>query len=349
MDNWYRDMFYEMSKQQVLENEKNMQNGIISLFSGAGGMDLGFEKAGFKTIWANEYDKSIAPSFQGYFKDVAFDGRSITEIKNDDIPSGVGVIGGPPCQSWSEAGARRGIDDPRGQLFNEYIRVIKHVQPLFFVAENVHGLIHSRNKASFDNILKMLEECGYQVSWKLLTASDYGVPQDRQRVFIVGYHNKLSKRFIFPEPLAEKLTLRHAIGDMEKLKIGSKKLPNHEISSTGYSPMFMSRNRVRSWDEQSFTILACDRHTPLHPQAPKMISDGDRDLKKFVDGFEEKYRRFTVRECARIQTFPDDYIFKYSHVRNGYKMIGNAVPVELAKHIANAIKKDIDYYHGNTN
>jgi DNA (cytosine-5)-methyltransferase 1 len=349
MRSHYRDMFYEMTNHKKNNAKEAPSNGIISLFAGAGGMDLGFERAGFKTIWANEYDKSIAPSYQGYFKDTAFDGRSITQIEDSDIPMGIGVIGGPPCQSWSEAGARRGIDDPRGQLFHEYIRVIQHVQPLFFVAENVHGLIHSRNKESFENILKMLEQCGYRVSWKLVTASDYGVPQDRQRVFIVGYHNKLGKQFTFPKPLTEKPTLRQAIGDMARLKIGSKKFPNHEISTTGYSPMFMSRNRVRDWDEQSFTILACDRHTPLHPQAPKMIHAGDGLLRKFADGHEDKYRRFTVRECARIQTFPDDYIFKYNHVRDGYKMIGNAVPVELAKHIAAAIKQDIDLYHGNTN
>ena len=104
----------------------------------------------------------------------------------------------------------------------------------------------------------------------------------------------------------------------------------------------MSRNRVRGWDEQSYTILACDRHTPLHPQAPKMIPAGDGVLKKFVEGSEDKYRRFTIRECARIQTFPDDYEFIYSVVRNGYKMIGNAVPVTLAYHIAKAIKHDLE-------
>ena len=122
MQNHYRDMFYEMTNPRKNKPQETLGNGIISLFAGAGGMDLGFERAGFKTIWANEYDKSIAPSYQGYFKDAAFDGRSITQIEDSDIPMGIGVIGGPPCQSWSEAGAKRGIDDPRGQLFHEYIR-----------------------------------------------------------------------------------------------------------------------------------------------------------------------------------------------------------------------------------
>ena len=98
-------------------------------------MDIGFHNAGFNTVWANEYDKTIAPSFQKYFPKTAFDGRSILNIPNDDIPENVtGVIGGPPCQSWSEAGARRGIEDPRGKLFHEYVRVIRHAKPMFFFA-----------------------------------------------------------------------------------------------------------------------------------------------------------------------------------------------------------------------
>ncbi len=166
----------------------NNTASLISLFAGAGGMDIGFKKAGFQTVWANEYDKTIAPSYQKYFPETAFDGRSIRDIPDGDFPEAViGVIGGPPCQSWSEAGARRGIDDPRGELFFEYLRVIKRSKPMFFVAENVHGLIHSRNIESFKQIIKLFENEGYVVSWKLLKASDYCVPQDRKRVFIVGY------------------------------------------------------------------------------------------------------------------------------------------------------------------
>lgn len=338
-----RDFIYEMAKEKI--NTKNVPKkfGLISLFSGAGGMDIGFERAGFKTVWANEYDKTIAPSYQNYFPDVIFDGRSICDIPDSDLPDGVtGVIGGPPCQSWSEAGAKRGIGDPRGELFYEYLRVIKKSKPTFFVAENVHGLIHARNKESFVNILNMFNAAGYEVSWKLLKASDYGVPQDRERVFIVGYHKSLGKKFEFPAPLTFKKNLRDAIGDLAKLKIGvTKKVKNHEFMDSGYSPIFLSRNRVRSWDEQSFTILATDRHIPFHPQAPKMLKIEGKELREFVKGSENKYRRLTIRECARIQTFPDEYEFLYSNMRNAYKMIGNAVPVDLAYWVAKKIKQDL--------
>jgi DNA (cytosine-5)-methyltransferase 1 len=319
------------------------QLSLVSLFAGAGGMDIGFEKAGFKTVWANEYDKSIATSYQKYFPKTKFDRRSIRDIPDSDLPETVtGVIGGPPCQSWSEAGARRGIEDPRGELFFEYLRVIKRTKPTFFVAENVHGLIHSRNIESFNKIIKLFETEGYVVSWKLLKASDYGVPQDRERVFIVGYHHSLNKTFQFPEPLKTKTTLRDAIGDLARLKIGAtRKVKNHEFMDSGYSPIFMSRNRVRGWDEQSYTILATDRHIPFHPQAPKMVKVEGQELREFAKGHESKYRRLTIRECARIQTFPDNYEFVYTHMRNAYKMIGNAVPVDLAYWVAKTIKEDL--------
>ena len=218
--------------------------------------------------------------------------------------------------------------------------MIRKTQPKFFVAENVHGMIHSRNEKSFRQIISLFEKEGYTVSWKLLKASDYGVPQDRERVFIVGYHQSLGRKFEFPKPLDKKVTLRDTIHDLAKVPLGQGKAKNHELIESGYSPIFLSRNRVRGWDEQSFTILATDRHIPFHPQAPKMPrkQGGGRML---APGHEYSYRRLTVRECARIQTFPDDYEFIYTNIRNGYKMIGNAVPVNLAYYVAKTIFDDV--------
>lgn len=323
-------------------SQVDINHSLVSLFAGAGGLDIGFHKAGFKTLWANDFDKVIVPSYKNHFPDVLFDDRSITQIPNCDVPKTEGIIGGPPCQSWSEAGAKRGVKDPRGQLFFEYIRILEHVQPKFFVAENVSGILHSRNKKAFHHIVTMFENAGYDVSWKQLNASDYDVPQDRKRVFVVGFRKDLNINFQFPEPKKNKKTLKDAIYDLKNIPLGeSSDIANHEISDTGYSSMFMSRNRVRAWEEQSYTVVAMDRQTPLHPQAPKMLATEDKDKKIFVPGEEEKYRRFSVRECARIQTFPDDYEFLYSHPRNGYKMVGNAVPVNLAFALAKQIKKHL--------
>ncbi len=322
---------------------------IVSLFTGAGGLDLGFEKAGFDTIWANEYDKTIWKTFEYNFPKIVLDKRSIVNISSNDIPKADGIIGGPPCQSWSEAGAGRGINDHRGKLFYEYIRILKDKKPLFFVAENVSGILSKRHDKAFKKILKEFEDVGYNTTYKLLNANDYGVPQDRQRVIIVGYHKKLKKIFSFPKPLQVKPILKDVISDLKKplpAKDRNKtnesklKIDNHEYMNGGFSTIYMSRNRVRAWDEPSYTIQAGGRHAPIHPQAPKMELI-EQDKRRFVKGKEELYRRLSVRECARIQTFPDTFIFKYKNIADGYKMIGNAVPVQFAFHIAKKIYNDL--------
>jgi DNA (cytosine-5)-methyltransferase 1 len=321
---------------------------VISLFTGCGGLDLGFEKAGFDIIWANEFDKTIWDTFTHNFPKVTLDKRSIVDIPSFEIPAADGIIGGPPCQSWSEAGACRGINDHRGQLFFEYIRVLKDKQPLFFLAENVSGILANIHKEAFQNILAEFSNAGYAISHKLLNAKYYNVPQDRERVIIVGYHKKMNKTFEFPEGSKDLLTLRDAIGDLKDPKPALKynktngdiiEIPNHEYMIGNFSTIYMSRNRVRSWDEQSFTIQAGGRHAPIHPQAPKMKFI-EQNKREFIKGKEHLYRRLSIRECARIQTFPDNFIFKYTDVGNGYKMVGNAVPVEFSRFLA--VKINID-------
>lgn len=327
-----------------------VKNSIISLFSGAGGLDLGFEKAGFDIIWANEYDKSIWDTFKLNFQKTKLDTRSIVDVKSYDIPNNaIGVIGGPPCQSWSEAGAKRGINDKRGQLFFDYIRVLKDKKPLFFLAENVSGILSLRHKEAFENILDRFENLGYNISYNLLNAKNYNVPEDRQRVIIVGYRKDTNKTFKSPKQKNNLLTLKDVIWDLKDNVVvsptnrtnGDKlKIPNHEYMDGGFSSIYMSRNRVRAWNEQSFTIQAGGRHAPIHPQAPKMPLV-KKDVRMFVKGKKHLYRRLSVRECARVQTFPDTFIFKYKNVADGYKMIGNAVAVEFAKCLALKIKDDL--------
>lgn len=323
---------------------------LASLFTGAGGLDLGFEKAGFEVIWANEFDSTIWKTFEHNFPKAKLDKRSIVDVPSSDIPDAVGIIGGPPCQSWSEAGAGRGINDSRGQLFFEYIRILKEKQPLFFLAENVSGILHPKHKEAFSDILKEFEGAGYEISRELLNVNDYGVPEDRLRVIIVGYHKKLGKKFEFPEPQKYKPVLKDAIWGLRLAKpaksynkandLENLSAPNHEYMNGGFSTIYMSRNRVRSWDEPSFTIQAGGRHAPIHPQAPKMKFIG-QNKRIFIPGKEHLYRRLSVRECARIQTFPDDFVFKYNNIADGYKMIGNAVPVEFARQLALKICSDL--------
>jgi len=333
---------------------KNNALKIVSFFAGAGGMDLGFQNAGFDIIYANEFDKTIWETYEKNHK-AKLDRRDICSIKSEEIPNCDGIIGGPPCQSWSEAGAMRGFNDSRGKLFLEFIRILKDKQPKFFVAENVVGMLSETHSDAVQNILKMFEEAGYNVTLTLLNAADYGVPQDRKRVFYVGFRKDLNIEFkLNPEKQRHK-TLKDAIWDLKdnvvpaseknKTNNGSCKIENHEYMTGGFSTMYMSRNRVRSWDEPSFTIQAGGRHAPLHPQAPKMIFI-EQNKREFVRGKEDLYRRLSVRECARVQTFPDTFIFHYNDIADGYKMIGNAVPVKLAELVAIEIMKALRK-HGN--
>lgn len=329
-------------------NNKKLK--LVSLFSGAGGLDLGFHKAGFETIWANEFDSSIWDTFQTNFPDTFLDKRSICKIDSNEIPNCDGIIGGPPCQSWSEAGTGRGIDDQRGKLFFDYIRIIRDKQPLFFLAENVSGILLPKHRQAFELILDEFKKLDYSVNYFLLNAHDFGVAQDRKRVIIVGYHKKINKNFSLPKPILPKPNLQDVINDLENArpaldknyanKIEDLAIANHEYFVGGFSSIYMSRNRVRQWHEPSFTIQAGARHAPLHPQAPKMQFI-EQNKRIFLPKKEYLYRRLSVRECARIQTFPDYFIFKYKNVADGYKMIGNAVPVEFAKNLAKVIYRDI--------
>lgn len=323
---------------------------LLSLFSGAGGLDLGFHKAGFRTIIANEFDPKICPTFKANFPDVRLIEGDIRNVTADMIPEQIdGIIGGPPCQSWSEAGSLRGIEDARGQLFYDYIRILKEKQPYFFLAENVSGMMAKRNKDAVADFLKLFDDAGYYVNLKMLNANDFDVPEDRDRVFYVGFRKDLGiTKFEYPTPVEKKLTLRDAIWDLKDTAIPALPknktngdncvVPNHEYFIGEYSTIFMSRNRVRGWEQPGFTVQASGRQCQLHPSAPKM-EKVDKNLQRFVPGKESLYRRMTVREVARVQTFPDDFVFLYNDVNMGYKMIGNAVPVNLAYHMGIRIKE----------
>lgn len=327
---------------------------LLSLFSGCGGLDLGFEKAGFKIPVANEFDKTIYETFKVNHPQTHLIENDVRNISKKDIKPYFngdidGIIGGPPCQSWSEAGALRGIEDERGQLFFEYIRLLKECKPKFFLAENVSGMLSNRHSSAVKNIIELFENAGYDVTVNMVNAKDYGVAEERKRVFYIGFRKDMQINFKFPGGSTEfankKITLKDIIWDLQDTAIPAEKnnqhnpnaINNNEYFTGSYSPIFMSRNRVKSWNEQAFTVQASGRQCQLHPQAPKMEKI-DKNSYRFVPGKEHLYRRMTIREIARIQGFPDDFQFIYKNLDTGYKMIGNAVPVNLAYEIAVSIK-----------
>lgn len=327
---------------------------IVSLFSGCGGLDLGFSTAGYNIIWANDFDKDCKETYQYNHPNTIFDSRSIIDIPSTEIPTSDGIIGGPPCQAWSAAGSNGGMKDKRGKVFMEYLRVINDKSPKFFVIENVEGIMRSTHKDTINEILAKLTKLGrngYQIYYKLLNAKDYDVPQDRKRVFFIGIDKNIKAQYKFPTPSNNKVTLRDAIYDLknlakshkkinkDKINKGNDKIDNYYLESD-WSSQFMSRNRVREWDEVAFTVPASGRHVTMSPEAPKMVKTTN-DKFKFKPGSEKLYRRFTIRECASLQTFPRDFEFLLDNVNSAYKLIGNAVPVKLAEHIALSIKNQL--------
>lgn len=318
---------------------------VISFFCGCGGLDLGFKNAGYQIIWANDNAHSVKETYECNFPETEFCDTNINDLKIEDLPNDiVGIIGGPPCQSWSNAGKGGGFDDPRGKVFLTFINILKEKKPLFFVAENVKGLLAARNKESFTQIKEAFKAAGYDIWVDCLNANDYDVPQNRERVIFVGFCKGLNVNYHFPNPTNTKPVVLNAISDLQTtaVRMGNAPVINaHEYWEGGYSYIFMSRNRVLDWNKPSFTIQASGRQTSIHPRAPKMIKV-EKDVFMFAPEGLNLYRRLTARECARIQTFPDDFEFKYQSLNDAYKMIGNAVPVNLSYHIAMSIRQVLE-------
>lgn len=328
---------------------------VISMFSGIGGLDLGFEKAGFRTVWANDNFLAAAETYKRNLGPI--DTRPIEQVKIEDLPDGDILLAGFPCQPFSNAGNRKGISDPRGTLFFETLRFIDSHRPKIVVFENVRGLLSIKNPDGsklIDGIVRELEDRNYIVDYKLLNASDYGVPQNRYRVFIVGAKKSYSnKKFEFPQPLPpskENLTLKNVL----------KNLPLDDPNDEYWELSPQSKSIIDfipeggSWKDVPYDKL---------PDRLKRIRD---NMKKYHSpNFYRRFsrneicgtitaaatpensgilhplenRRFTVREIARIQSFPDEFIFMGASTAQKYKQIGNAVPPTLAYHIALSVKK----------
>ncbi|MDE7219615.1 MAG: DNA cytosine methyltransferase [Oscillospiraceae bacterium] len=336
---------------------------MVSLFSGCGGLDLGFKKAGFDIIWANDFDADAQAVYRRNLGEI--DGRDILTVSESEIPDCDILTAGFPCQPFSNAGNRKGVHDSRGMLYKECLRMISAKMPKVIVFENVKGLlstkyIDGRNLADvIVEDLSAMNDTGYDVVHQLINASDYGVPQNRQRVLFVGIRKDLGITFSFPEKQArDRLTL----GDV--LDIPGN-VPNHvdwPLSPQALE-MISFIPEGGSWKDVPYEHLA--------PRFQKIRDDMKKyHSPKFYRRFARdeicgtmtasaqpencgiihptQNRRFTIREVARIQTFPDDFIFIDDGLRNitaMYKVIGNAVPVNMAYAIASAIMSQV--FHGN--
>jgi len=307
---------------------------VISLFSGAGGLDLGFVKAGAEIIWANDIWADAAETYRkniGNHIIVA----DIRQLNTKSIPEAEVIIGGFPCLGFTIAkGKNRRPDDPYNFLYKEYLRLVNELKPRAFLIENVTGMAQGNAfKSLFESMINGFKKVGYLVLFKILNAADYGVPQKRRRILILGTRNDLNATPRFPEITHSKyntlektapwITLRDAIGDLpedfdplhDPEHVGS----SHVVKINGYVG-----NRKLSWDEPSPTITGRGSRTGgpvIHPH-PSL------------------QRRLSVKECKRLQSFPDDFEFKGS-ISSMYAQIGNAVPPLLAFRVAQELIRSL--------
>ncbi len=308
------------------------QYTCASLFCGAGGLDYGFEKAGFKTVWANDMNTDACKTFKLWNPDCEVICEKIQKVPSKKIPNVDILLGGFPCQGFSLAGPRK-LDDSRNSLYKEYIRVVKDKRPKMFVGENVKGLLSLGEGAVFTAIVEEFASCGYLVSYRLLNAKNHGVPQDRERLILIGIRKDLfNKSFEFPEPENE-------IPNLSFLATMPSPLLD-EICKESFSSRYMSRNRKRRFDEVSFTIPATAKQVPLHPSSDDMKKAG-KDRWEFG----EFYRRLSYKEAALIQSFPPNFQFS-GNLNSKYQQIGNAVPPELAFRIAKKVYEYIENLEG---
>lgn len=307
---------------------------VVSLFAGAGGLDLGFENKGFEVVWANDIDKDACATHRKWSRAEVVQG-DIGKIDFENIPSADIITGGFPCQGFSLAGPRK-LDDKRNSLYKHFVKLVEEKQPYLFVAENVKGILTLGEGSILEAIIEDFSDkgIGYNVFPTLVNAADYGVPQDRFRVIMLGIRKDLNiEEYCFPRPLSKKVTLKQALKNIPEPK-------PVDICQGAYSSRYMSRNRKRNWDQVSYTIPAMSKQVALHPSSPNMVKVGE-DLWEF--GKVGVTRRFSWQEAAAIQTFPKDMVFE-GNLTSKYKQIGNAVPVKLAEAVAKDAKQILDKY-----
>ena len=319
---------------------------VISLFSGCGGMDLGFlgnfdflgkhyAQNPFEIVYAGDINQKAVETYNYNF----FHKAQCIDIKEknfEELPYADIVIGGFPCQDFSLSGKRKGFDSERGKLYLQMKKVVELIKPKIFVAENVNGLripINGSKKSALEHMLKEFRSSGYNVACKLLNAKNFGVPQDRKRIIIIGTRNDIKTGIMFPEETHDEtnlVTSKQAIDDLWN-KIGNEKVFNHGEKDYSKAKFYkgkkMQGNRKIESDKPAPTIRA-EHHGNIEGHY-RTRNENNPDN---VNG----WRRLSVRECARLQSFPDNFVFPCA-ATHAYRQIGNAVPPVLVWHIGKTV------------
>lgn len=315
---------------------------VVSMFSGAGGLDMGFHNKGFKILWANDFNQDACDTYDKWANYDEYGNRrkeedctvvicgDISQIDFNKVAPGKTidvVLGGFPCQGFSLAGPRQ-IDDSRNVLYRHFVEMVRVKNPKVLIAENVIGIKTLGDGAVFEKIVDDFSALGYTISAPTVNAKNYGVPQDRMRVIFIGIRNDICKKgaYIFPSGDPKVVTLREALSELPPVDM-------KDVCQAPFSSRYMSRNRKRDYEDVSFTIPAMAKQVALSPDSDGMVYV---DVDKFQ--FVGNNRRLSYKEAAAIQTFPRDMEF-CGDLDSKYKQIGNAVPVKLAEFIAGEVKK----------
>jgi DNA (cytosine-5)-methyltransferase 1 len=313
---------------------------VFSLFSGCGGMDLGliggfkflekfYKKNPFSIDQAIDFDAKVVEMYNNNFSKKCTV-QNILNLKNSEVVDHDIMIGGFPCQSFSivaQNPKRLGYKDDRGKLFFEMCRILRDKQPRCFVAENVKGLLSANKGEAFKLIISSFRKCGYTVKYCLLNSKNYGIPQKRERIFIVGFKDKLdANKFQFPKPTVEKyfVPIKDILEEKQNIKneyFFSEKAVQGLLKTKNYKSM--NKGRAQNIEAPCNTVSSHLAKVSLNSTDPVLLENG-------------RYRMFSPREVARIQSFPDSYKLTKSRTTN-YKAIGNAVPPIMMWHVAQSV------------
>jgi len=342
---------------------------VLELFCGGGLGAIGFKAAGYDIVKAMDFDKNAVKAYRHNFGDYV-EQADINEIDIDSLPDTDVIFGGPPCQDFSVAGKGEGANGERGKLVFRYLEIIERKQPKAFVFENVKGLITKRHRPTFDALIERFNEIGYEISWKVLSAWDYGVAQKRERVFIVGIRKDLGITFEFPKPLEgdyQTKVLRDVIGDLPEPGV---QLNDKQIAYLDRNPASVAKNRPVTMGEPSRTIPAVmskgvpyglfyanhDEKSYWTPKSEYTYDQANRvqSLDKPSNTFPahhnsgqpihptEAPRRFTVRECLRIQSAPDTYVLPDDiSLSAQYRIVGNGIASRVAWYVGRALAEQL--------
>lgn len=362
-----------ISARRVWKVRLQMNYKMIDLFAGVGGLSLGFENCGFQVVLANEYDASIAAAYTKNRPNTKMIVDDITKLPIDytfgEYKGKVDlIVGGPPCQGFSQKGQRKTINDPRNFLFKYYVDVVSTVQPMYFVMENVPNLLTAENGYFKNEIVTLFSELGYAISAEVLCASDFGVPQNRRRAFIIGKRTN-GRPVKFPQKLCHRTSIWDAISDLAYLESGEgSEVQNYRFPAQSDYQVLLRKESTLLYNHVAtkHSPVALERLAMIPPKGGKEFLPKEHLTKSIYSGtwcrmdaddisvtittrfdtpssgkFTHPYlnRAITVREAARIQSFPDRFHF-YGTKTSQMKQVGNAVPPMLAEAVAKAILVD---------